>query len=588
MISLERKGAVAVKLRFVLLYVLAVVCLSAAVYAQDGDIGVKWLVEPMWEFDIVVDFRGGMAAVEVFGDEWGETHVLGYVNNLGEKIIPMEYIHGSGHYYYRGAPNFAYGTAGIFSMYHGGVAFFRSCGYQLTPFKFRDAYDFSEGLAATAIGTWESHPGWYWGNINPGIRWGFVDTDANVVIPFEFCRVGPFSGGVAAALRDGYWGFIDRDGNTVIPFKFEAHVDWFLYYVYEPRISEGRACIFVRLKNEETDPYQQKWKIIDMEGNLITPYMFEWVSSFNGGIATFSNFNVDIRRGIIDRYGNITEFGYNIQYGLSGVSNGFIIVSVENNAGGPLAWRHVHMDVDGNMIVPDTVYTRVRHFSNGVAAVMYGNWDTGLWGFIDTTGNEIIPAIYTTVRNFSHGLSAVMYGGTVDRGRYYPDGRWGFIDKTGNIVVPFEFDDLRSFSEGLAWARVGPYWGILQLVTGEEARNLPPLYIPQIAAAPDPEPEYIPEPYYEPYPDPYCANDDPEYTSEPEPQPEPIPVPEPDPDPTPGPEYIPDPEPGPIPPQEYQPSRNATLAAILSASGAITAIAVAVFFIKRRQSKKTS
>lgn len=51
---------------------------------------------------------------------------------------------------------------------------------------------------------------------------------------------------------------------------------------------------------------------------------------------------------------------------------------------------------------------------------------------------------------FSEGLAAVGQ-----------DGKWGYIDKTGNEVIPCVYDGTASFSEGLAWVRQDGKWGII-------------------------------------------------------------------------------------------------------------------------------
>ena len=66
---------------------------------------------------------------------------------------------------------------------------------------------FSEGLAAT-----KSNNG----------KWGFVDRDGNVVIPFKYGWVGRFAWGVAAATYNGKTGAIDRHDNVVIPFAYRS------------------------------------------------------------------------------------------------------------------------------------------------------------------------------------------------------------------------------------------------------------------------------------------------------------------------------------------------------------------------------
>jgi hypothetical protein len=55
--------------------------------------------------------------------------------------------------------------------------------------------------------------------------------------------------------------------------------------------------------------------------------------------------------------------------------------------------------------------------------------DHGLWGFVNTDGEEVIPAKYEDANNFSEGLAAVKV-----------DGLWGFIDTTGEMVIEPQFE----------------------------------------------------------------------------------------------------------------------------------------------------
>jgi hypothetical protein len=63
----------------------------------------------------------------------------------------------------------------------------------------------------------------------------------------------------------------------------------------------------------------------------------------------------------------------------------------------------------------------------------------GKWGFVDITGNEVIPMIYEKVRKFSEGFAAVK-----------ANDKWGFIDKTGKVLIPFQYTDAYNFYEDFA------------------------------------------------------------------------------------------------------------------------------------------
>ena len=89
-------------------------------------------------------------------------------------------------------------------------------------------------------------------------------------------------------------------------------------------------------------------------------------------------------------------------------------------------------------------FKEVRDYSEGMAAVNYGNFLYQKWGFIDESGKGVIPRIYSDVLSFSEGLAAVKKGGK-------KRGQWGFIDKEGNVVIPFKYNyRVGSFSKGYA------------------------------------------------------------------------------------------------------------------------------------------
>jgi hypothetical protein len=102
-------------------------------------------------------------------------------------------------------------------------------------------------------------------------------------------------------------------------------------------------------------------------------------------------------------------------------------------------------------------YNDVYHFSEGLALV-YNDHECG---FIDQTGTMKIPCKQGTVpvdnhhpfthfgTGFKEGLASV--SAKVDETlRYGINRRYGFIDKSGNEVIPMQYDAVRDFSCGLA------------------------------------------------------------------------------------------------------------------------------------------
>jgi hypothetical protein len=104
------------------------------------------------------------------------------------------------------------------------------------------------------------------------------------------------------------------------------------------------------------------------------------------------------------------------------------------------------VDRTGNEVVP-LKYDNAMPFIDGLAAVCIN----GKWGYTDKTGNEVIPVKYDNVPpTFIDGLAAV-----------YTDNKWGYIDRTGKDVVPPKYDAMMPFYEDLAAVCINKKWGYI-------------------------------------------------------------------------------------------------------------------------------
>jgi hypothetical protein len=111
----------------------------------------------------------------------------------------------------------------------------------------------------------------------------------------------------------------------------------------------------------------------------------------------------------------------------------------------------------GNVVIP-LKYDIANPFSNDLSLVMILD-GTGYFGFVDRTGKEVIPRVkYETAESFSEGLAGV---GLCE------DGTFGFIDKNGKEVIPLKYDDVGSFAEGLAKVELNKKYGFIDK-TGRE------------------------------------------------------------------------------------------------------------------------
>ena len=109
-------------------------------------------------------------------------------------------------------------------------------------------------------------------------------------------------------------------------------------------------------------------------------------------------------KGQVKKIEGVTEIGR--------MSEGLLIARQENKYG--------FINPSGEIIVP-IVYSDVKLFQEGVAVVKN---EKGLYGYIDTTNQMVLPLKYVSARSFENGIALVS-----DNDNYY------LIDKKGNVVV---------------------------------------------------------------------------------------------------------------------------------------------------------
>ena len=197
------------------------------------------------------------------------------------------------------------------------------------------------------------------------------------------------------------------------------------------------------------------------------------LEEFDGGLAIF-DYKIDgiKKQDIITTMGKVLSSN-----GRYIVSEDLFMVPTDNGRGVVLK------DVRGEILtktIYDDIYDNPRSpvFTEGFLKVC----KNGKYGYIDKSGNEVIPCKYSQVDNFKDGIAKVWgdvvkefgYGfiGYVNNkgkeivpciikkiGDYYRNGyvtyinnngKYGVVDKLGKVVIPFEYDYICDFKEGLA------------------------------------------------------------------------------------------------------------------------------------------
>lgn len=79
-------------------------------------------------------------------------------------------------------------------------------------------------------------------------------------------------------------------------------------------------------------------------------------------------------------------------------------------------------------------YLKIGKFRDGLAAAKSKN---GKWGYIDTHGNVVTPAILRFACEFHNGMAGVKND----------EGLWGYVNKLGQLAIEFQFDYAFAFEK---------------------------------------------------------------------------------------------------------------------------------------------
>ena len=110
-------------------------------------------------------------------------------------------------------------------------------------------------------------------------------------------------------------------------------------------------------------------------------------------------------------------------------------------------WGYKNIET-GEIILPCIWHRLPGRFYDGLAYVRGKN---GLFGFIDKTGELVIPYKWKNAESFSYGLAAVMDD----------NNNWGYINIKGEIIIPCKWSEVGQFVENIARVYEGGLYGYI-------------------------------------------------------------------------------------------------------------------------------
>ncbi len=108
------------------------------------------------------------------------------------------------------------------------------------------------------------------------------------------------------------------------------------------------------------------------------------------------------------------------------------------------------IDKTGEFVIPPRYPPEMCRFREGCAVVWKVTKGRAKAGFIDRKGKQVIPYIYDLAEDFSEGLAHIII-----------KEKSGFINLQGDMVIKPSFDSASQFKNGLAWVQVGKQCGYI-------------------------------------------------------------------------------------------------------------------------------
>ena len=416
---------------------------------------------------------------------------------------------------------------GVYKFRKSGLyGFLNSEGYEIIPAKYKEANDFSEGLAGVSV---------------DGSNWGFINTNDIFVLDAVYSWVMDFHEGLAFVEmeeEDMYLSestfigkLIDKKGAIISDYLYGSTYNCYREVAYTGEVvndfHNGFAIMKdIRLYNgEETfisyyvltkegkkipnpiqeysheasiKEYQKKNPDYDPDTAKYDDWGFEPHKGFKvaGDFGVFHNgVHKACMMSYCDTLEKVCEYGDTI----SSSVDGYGYLDLDNNIILPFNYAETHdlkcgryrvktkydakTDTGGKfgflneklkLCIP-YLYDDARDFSEGLAAVgiidgsikegrcTYPRWK---YGFIDSNGSCIIELKYSSVGDFCNGLALVKE----------QNGKAGFINKAGEMVIPPQFSSASNFSDGIAHIRIDKVRGFIDtfgnmMITDEELKD---------------------------------------------------------------------------------------------------------------------
>ncbi len=312
-----------------------------------------------------------------------EDNTCGYVNEKGEETLLEKYTFTSSFH-----DNLAIVSVGDVSTGKSKDGIIDKNFKTILEPKYSRIEGFNEGLAAF---------------VDENGKWGYLDTNGEIVIKAQYDLVLPFENGLAIVQANEKDGLIDNKGNEIVSPKYEALT----------KVKKNLYAFNVGGRNFH-GIQGGKWGFIDESGKEIIP------AKYNKAIVYGENKSDFIRVATNER--------------------------VKDKEGTFELSKWGVVDVNTNQIIP-CIYTSISDFENGIASFSIGEGynNTEKYGVIDVNGTVLVQATFDYIGEFYNGFAEYAVETITPSGLGIS--KFGIIDKHGNIIIEAKYDDIGRFEK---------------------------------------------------------------------------------------------------------------------------------------------
>ena len=298
-------------------------------------------------------------------------------------------------------------------------------------------------------------------------KWGFTNSDYEIVIPFEYDDIGVFSEGLAYVKKNNKFGFYDKNGKLIVPLIYD-NVNYFTSNGLSEVSKKGKwgfinkngqeimPIIYSNVRSEQLDNLviakKNKWAFFDSSGKQLSDFIYTDIPrAYKGEKSTF--FKNGATLVIID--GKYEFLNEKLEPAFS--NNKFDSATVFDtfqNAIVKLNGKYGMIKPNGNLKIPFE-YDFIEYYDTNHLSSEYYNAKKGkVYSFYNKNLIKIGESYEPLYNGFTVSNPIISFKNL--------NGKFGVVDWEGNAIIPFIYDKEINFEgEKFAIAKRGEKFGII-------------------------------------------------------------------------------------------------------------------------------